>query len=85
MRNRSMSRSDETTLLIYTFIRNFCDEYGLPPSQREIAEGCHLVRSGVIRHLDRLESWGCIIRKLGRARGITLTGKRPPFPTSGKK
>ena len=73
-----MPRSHETTRQIFDFIRDYYEQHSYGPSQREMAEACYIVRSGVIRHLDRLEAWGCIIRKPGSARSITLTGKQPP-------
>jgi repressor LexA len=73
-----MIRSHETTYQVYRFVDAFIQQHGYGPSQREIAEGCYLARSGIIRHLDRLEAWGCIIRQPGCARSITLTGKTPP-------
>jgi len=66
---------DQMTEAIYTFIERFIEEYGIPPSQREIAAACFLVRSAVIRHLDRLEAYGRIVRIPGKSRGIRLTKK----------
>jgi len=63
------------TEAIYAFIECYIKEQGIPPSQREIAEGCYLVRSAVIRHLDRLEAYGRITRIHNTSRGIRLTKK----------
>jgi repressor LexA len=63
---------------VYTFLRHYAEEYGYPPSQREMATACYMSRAGVIRHLDRLEALGCIRRQPALARGITLTDV--PFP-----
>jgi SOS-response transcriptional repressor LexA len=79
-----MTQSHETTIQVYTFIQGYVDENGFAPSQREMAKGCYLSHSGVTRHLDRLEAWGCIHRKSGQARGISLTGKAPPTGSSKK-
>jgi len=51
--------SSDTTERVYRFIVDYIAAHdGLSPSQREIAEGCYIVRSAVLRHLDRLEAWG---------------------------
>lgn len=52
------------------------DQYGYPPTQREISE--HIGTSGTItalRHLEALERKGYISRNSGSARGIMLTGR----------
>ena len=43
---------------VYEFIKQYMEKEGMPPSQREIAEGCYIAKSDVIRHLDRLDAWG---------------------------
>ena len=57
---------------VYAFIERYIEEQGLPPSQREIAEGCYIARSAVVRHLDKLEARGRIELIPGKARGIRL-------------
>lgn len=64
--------SDEMTDHIFNFIRTYIDTHGFPPSQREIATGCFISRPGVIRHLDRLEATGRIVREPNKARGIFI-------------
>ena len=68
-------KHNQITETIYTFIERYIEEHGIPPSQREIAEGCYLVRSAVVRHLDRLEAYGRITRIPNTSRGIRLTKK----------
>jgi DNA-binding MarR family transcriptional regulator len=64
---------NDTTESVYAFIIEYMKAHnGLAPSQREIAASCYLVRSAVLRHLDRLEAWGRIIREPGKARSISL-------------
>jgi DNA-binding MarR family transcriptional regulator len=64
---------NETTEAVYHFIVTYMEAHdGLAPSQREIAEACYIARSAVIRHIDRLEAWGRIIRDLNKARSIRL-------------
>jgi SOS-response transcriptional repressor LexA len=67
---------NSTTEVVYKFIQDYIHQEGIAPSIREIAEGCYLGRSTVQRHLDRLASWGWIIQRPGRARGIVVV-KRP--------
>ncbi|MBC8100116.1 MAG: helix-turn-helix domain-containing protein [Armatimonadetes bacterium] len=62
----------EDTERVYQFILSYCAERGLPPTQREMAEGCFMARSSVIRHLDMLDAHGLIVRELGAARGVLL-------------
>jgi DNA-binding MarR family transcriptional regulator len=47
----------------------------VPPTHREIAREAHIAASTVVRHLDRLETWGYIRRLEGVKRGIELTYK----------
>ncbi len=69
----------ENTELVYRFIRKYINENGFAPTLREIADGCFMGRSSVMRHLDRLDAWGLIIRDPGKARGMRLGKKKPKF------
>ncbi|HEX2621113.1 MAG TPA: MarR family transcriptional regulator [Phototrophicaceae bacterium] len=61
------------TRQVYEFIRDFIHHHsGIPPTQREIADGCFIARSAVQRHLDILEARGIIVRTDRMARGIVL-------------
>ncbi len=65
--------NNDTTEAVYNFIVEYMKGHnGLGPSQREIADACFIVRSGVLRHLDKLEAWGRIVREPGKARNIRL-------------
>lgn len=64
--------SEPTTNTIYKFIQSYVEQHGYPPSLREIAVGCYLGTSSVLRHLDKLEAWGRISREPGRARALKL-------------
>ncbi len=64
--------TDLLTETVYTFIRAYIHQHHLPPTLREIAEGCHIGRSTTLRHLDRLEAWGRLFREPGKARSIYL-------------
>jgi DNA-binding MarR family transcriptional regulator len=63
----------ESTEAVYQFLKDYIRKHNFPPTVREIGESCHLARSTVMRHLDRLEAMGRITRQPGKARSITLT------------
>ena len=67
----------DTTRSIYCFIRAYFDERSIPPTHREIAEGCFVSSGTVTRHLDRLVIFGYIERLEATTRGLRLTDKRP--------
>lgn len=69
--------TDQTTEAVFNFILKFLTDNGFSPNQREIAAGCYMARSAVLRHLDKLEGRGRIIREPGMARSIRL-----PKPTT---
>lgn len=60
------------TQSVYVFIKDYVKKHTHPPTLREIAEGCYLSPSAVVRHLERLEGEGKLFREPGRPRGITL-------------
>lgn len=63
---------EENTERVYRYIVEFVREHRYPPTMRELARGCNLAVSSIIRHLDRLEWERRIARDPGRARGITV-------------
>jgi len=69
--------NSDTTRDVYCFIRSYLTEQNLPPTQREIAEGCFISVGTVTRHLDRLVMYGYIERLENTTRGLRLTDKRP--------
>ncbi len=57
------------------------------PTYREIAERCSMAHTGVIRHIDKLEGMGWIIREEAKFRSIRLGPKAPglnPLPKEKK-
>jgi len=62
----------QTTEAVFVFIEQYIARESIAPSQREIAEACYLAPSAVLRHLDRLEAWGWIIRQPNKARSIRI-------------
>lgn len=64
---------------VLTFIIDYIEQYGYPPSMRDIAT--HIGVSGnvaVISHLDALERKGYIRRDTGSSRGIVLIREKQP-------
>jgi len=57
---------------VYDYIRAYIDETGWAPSLRQIARGCYISRSHVVRYLDLLEAWGYIEREPGLSRAIRV-------------
>ena len=64
---------DETARRIYAYIQVYLDDNHIAPSMRDIAEGCYMSRSGILRYLDLLEAWGWITREPGIPRSISIT------------
>jgi SOS-response transcriptional repressor LexA len=57
---------------VYDFIRQYLSNYSFAPSIREIAEGCYISSSYVLRCLDVLEAQERLTREPGKARSIRL-------------
>lgn len=64
--------SDATTENVYIFIQHYIEQNALSPTIREIADSCFLNVATVLRHLDRLEAQGRLIRTPYQARSIRL-------------
>jgi len=60
---------------ILSFIENFVERNGYPPSVRDIARHFRITPRGVLNHLRALEKKGYIDRKDGRARSIKVLKK----------
>jgi repressor LexA len=61
-------------------IQEFVDDYGYPPSIREIAKKIRLKSTKAVKvHLDNLASEGLIERVSGQARGIRIKPKSMPI------
>ncbi len=71
MRTRKSAAQSEQ---VYQFIREYLSEHGYSPSLREIAAACGLGMTALMRHLDRLEVQGRIVRVPRQARSIRLPG-----------
>lgn len=57
---------------VYTFIRDYRQQYGYAPTLREMCAALDIGRSTLYRHLDWLEVEGRITRSRGGARGLGL-------------
>ena len=80
-----MRKRDDRSQRIFDFICRYTDQYGFPPTVGEIAadEG-YKSKSGVVRHLDKLEKWGWIERYHGSARSIRILRRPASRATSGR-
>lgn len=56
----AQGRDVHSTEQVYAFICDYIGQNNFAPSVRDIAQGCYLSVSAVLRHLDRLEAWGHI-------------------------
>lgn len=63
---------DDTSKMVYEYIRTYIHEHGYAPSQRDIATGCYINVASVMRYLDRLEAKAYIRREPNKARSITI-------------
>lgn len=75
-----MPKHNETTLIVFDYIKDFIANRQIAPTIREIGEGCFLGHTSVYRHLDKLEGWGWIEREPGQARSIRIMKERVGTP-----
>lgn len=69
--------TNANTEQVYKFLHNYISRNEMSPSIREIANGCYINVGTVMRHLDKLEGQGRIMRDLGKARSIRLVNHNP--------
>jgi len=69
--------NDALTETVYAFIQTYMGQHGYAPTLREIAAGCYISYTTVVRYLDRLEWQGRIMREPGRARSIRVVVVEP--------
>lgn len=67
-----MRRVHPTTTKVFDFIKRYNQQYGRPPTGREIAAGLNRSPSTIDRHLNKLEDMGLIEREPRTARGIRI-------------
>ena len=58
---------------IYIFIRDYIEDRGHSPSQREIAKGCYVALGTVSKHLSILQARGLIDYEPHQPRSISLS------------
>ncbi len=74
-----MARISQRRQQILTFIREFIDGKGYPPTVRDILHSCNISSPAVVQHhLKVLENQGYISRDPGIRRSITLAGRPGP-------
>ncbi|MGE5594788.1 MAG: hypothetical protein ACM3S1_01985 [Hyphomicrobiales bacterium] len=62
-----------TTYQVLRFCEEYVEEWGFPPTVREIQLGCQLTSTSVVAyHLDRLRAMGAIDSIPGAARTIRI-------------
>lgn len=54
------------------FIQNYRNQHGFPPSLRDIAQGCNLNISTVLRYRQQLVSQGRLSHIPGRSRSLRV-------------
>lgn len=64
--------SHPSTQLVYNFIVKYVNENKLPPTLKEISDGCYLSKTSVRNHLSKLEGKGLIELREKISRGIIL-------------
>jgi repressor LexA len=74
-----MARISPRRQQILSFIREFIDRKGYPPTVRDILHSCHISSPAVVQHhLKVLENEGHISHEPGIRRSITLTDRSGP-------
>ena len=64
----------DRTAQILAYIAQYRDEHGYPPSLKEIADGCEISSTSVVRYwLDRLQAAGRLTWQPGQSRTLRLT------------
>jgi repressor LexA len=71
-----MAQTSQRRQQILSFIREFIDRKGYPPTVRDILHSCHISSPSVVQHhLKVLENEGHISREPGIRRSITLADR----------
>jgi SOS-response transcriptional repressor LexA len=65
------------SLEVYKFIRDYIEEKGYSPTQREISKACLMSKGNLGVYLGRLEGWGWIVREYKLPRSIRFGEKAP--------
>src|SRR5665648_34517 len=62
---------------VLTFVEEFCEHQGYPPTVREVAAAFGIQPRAAVDHLAALRRKGYLHREPGLSRGLSLTGKSP--------
>jgi DNA-binding MarR family transcriptional regulator len=65
-----------TTQRVYDVICDYISR-DIHPTYREIATNCNMAPTSILRHVDRLEGMGWIVREEGKVRSIRLGASGP--------
>ena len=71
-----MKKGDDKLDRIYTFLQDFIDENGYPPSVREIAAKFNMKSTSTVHYyLEKLKSCGLILHAQNKKRAVVVNGK----------
>ena len=74
-----MKKGDERLNDIYTYIKNFIDDNGFPPSVREIGSKFAIKSTSTVHYyLEKLRDQGLISQDANKKRAFTITQTRSP-------
>ncbi|MDO9533070.1 MAG: transcriptional repressor LexA, partial [Deltaproteobacteria bacterium] len=62
---------------VLTFVEEFCEHQGYPPTVREVAAAFGIQPRAAVDHLAALRRKGYLHREPGLSRGLSLTSKSP--------
>lgn len=68
--------SQNVSEMVYEYIAKYQERHHIPPTVREIADGCHISTSTVHYHLKRLKASKWISFQKGKARSIVLSAEK---------
>ena len=71
-----MKKGDEKLYSIYTYLQEFIDENGFPPSVREIAAKFNIKSTSTVHYyLEKMKREGLIVQAQNKKRAVVINGK----------
>ena len=71
-----MKKGDEKLYSIYTYLQEFIDENGFPPSVREIATKFNIKSTSTVHYyLEKMKREGLIVQAQNKKRAVVINGK----------
>ena len=71
-----MKKGDEKLYSIYTYLQEFIDENGFPPSVREIATKFNIKSTSTVHYyLEKMKREGLILQAQNKKRAVVINGK----------